>query len=571
LKEDIDYAADHKKLFNFNLAEFGMRYEFSISLLEFQSNDVSSHRLFHNLIFTPRGVYIIVCDASKLLGTATDMENEINALREWVSSIQFFAPESHFLIVAAYDKPISYPSHPEIRSDDELVALVNTMIKDNLDLSTCQNLVINEKDGLCFFPNRAPSNAALVPLVQPTAQEPPTGAYSRPAWLEGIENHHIQKQNAAEELRIQKELTYTLQRAVEDVIRKQNTKNPCLVSARWVVFIEHIFKYRDNAKISLNVVKEFARKQFGIYSSDEVHRILSLLHDLGLLFYLPTTEILRNTIILKPAWLLESLNKILIFKDAYDKNEHFEGKITGLEGDADMLIERGLASLDLLEHIWGRDDANFLIDAMLEMMYMSPWGFGCEKDIFFIPSFLRENGKSAIDVLTVASEKGKRLMIDFLGTPVPTSLFHRLVCLFVDYSGKIPYSEDPKLSRSAASVWFGNVPIHLWHNKPERDAIYVHIGGSSKKQKGTSLQSCISSIHTMVRKVVEDTNFCRTLSWKLKFEYNVGKSFKFLDLKDAKAMKKENTWFPKTNKSKRVKSGTILLTFDQITDFANLV
>jgi len=52
-------------------------------------------------------------------------------------------------------------------------------------------------------------------------------------------------------------------------------------------------------------------------------------------------------------------------------------------------------------------------------------------------------------------------------------------------------------------------------------------------------------------------------------ECQVGDSLQFLGLKDAKVKAKRTSWFPNTKN--RVQSGATNLTYDEITDFAQMI
>jgi len=73
----------------------------------------------------------------------------------------------------------------------------------------------------------------------------------------------------------------------------------------------------------------------------------------------------------------------------------------------------------------------------------------------------------------------------------------------------------------------------------------------------------------MVRKVMEETSSKTVLSWKIMLECQVGDSLQFLGLKDAKVKAKRTSWFPNTKN--RVQSGATNLTYDEITDFAQMI
>lgn len=150
----------------------------------------------------------------------------------------------------------------------------------------------------------------------------------------------------------------------------------------------------------------------------------------GLTIHLTATVTLRNVVIIKSQWLIDALGKVIRDSSIHVRQENFQK--FGLEKDAKTLFEEeeGIASRDLLEHLWYNDRTEFLIDLMKRTMLMSNYG----KDKFLIPSLLKKRDDAKLS--------NSACLFNFSETFLPHGLFQRLVCLCVEYVERTRKEDD---------------------------------------------------------------------------------------------------------------------------------
>ncbi|XP_069126661.1 uncharacterized protein [Argopecten irradians] len=199
---------------------------------------------------------------------------------------------------------------------------------------------------------------------------------------------------------------------------------------------------------SFDQVKEIANN-LGISSDKEVKIMLEFYHDLGVLVYFGGSgtmdNLLRNTVILNPQWLVEKFTRILVAKQTEDKWDMMKEKWR-------LFQEKGILEDALIDHLWVDviDQKPVLLGLMEKFdlvcqrspdLSLSQSNGGHKYLSYYVPSHLATCGDNKR--LYAAYDSDVVFYINFCGF-LPDDLFHRILTRTVRWtlgkSGKEPYS-----------------------------------------------------------------------------------------------------------------------------------
>mmetsp|Transcript_11697 Transcript_11697/g.13522 ORF Transcript_11697/g.13522 Transcript_11697/m.13522 type:complete len:929 (-) Transcript_11697:915-3701(-) len=367
----------------------------------------------HPLFLTSYGVYVLVFDIRKLIGTQEVKKSALHYMKYWLNSVTLYAPGAPIVVVGTFKD--------SIRGRMDILERLNFTLQ--LLLAHYPQYVKNKHDNLVFFPI-----------------ENKTG--------EGIE---------------------ILSEVIEAVTRQQECVNRN-VSIRWLRCLDYILEENCESWISYNRVVELARI-IGIETNEEVSHMLSFFHELGVIVHFTGTPELNSIVTTNPQWLVGEICKVV--RDSTLHRYHMQSLVPqSLKADVEALFDHALASRDLLEKLWEKDKVEFMLDIMRQVLLLSDWKFSKTDTLYLVPSLrcdrsMYQCSKSRSDIRV----PGLKAIFDFSESFLPVGVFQRLVCLCVIYSGRDKNSQQPLLDKTTSTISFGNQGrIHLCEND---EKIYV--------------------------------------------------------------------------------------------------
>ena len=254
--------------------------------------------------------------------------------------------------------------------------------------------------------------------------------------------------------------------------------------------------------ISLEDAKKIAeREEVDTDSTTELQEMLSLFHELGVIIHFTATESLRSFVTTNPQWLIDSISKII-----RDRKTHkFDTSViesVGLTDDANMLYSQGVASRDLLEYLWGKNETQFLIDLTHRLLLLGPWNDDKDDTLYLIPSMVSNSRAEEVE------PTGMKCMIEF--EILPSGILERLICLCVHYSADIGVqSEEPVISKAISRICFGKEAVVYLRSK----GTTIEVSIDSVAETSKYLKVIITMLRTLNQHVKNEG-----LRWKIKLE-----------------------------------------------------
>jgi len=507
----------------------------------------------HHLFLTPHGVYVLVFDLRHFLSEeGYDESDAAEYLAFWLHSVSLHAPDAPIFMVGTFLDHLN-------KGQDEDKFKKLKQIENKISKLVCfqklqSRIVKNYNAGLklSFFPidNTSGSASEGVKLL-------------RRAIVQTTKNQAYVKRQVS--LRWMKCLDLILEEQ-EDPI--ENSKGIFKGTS------SHIRRSRSDSRkkshrakanfVRLNRAVELAAS-VGITSRVEIDIMLGMFHDLGVILHLKSTQTLNDIITTNPQWLIDAISQVI-----RDDNIHpfSDEKIeqVGLAQDVQALFSDGLASLDLLEHLWNKQHVEYLLELMRETLLLSDWPYGRkDQPTFLIPSLLINSSKQ----ITAEEMTGNFItcVFDFSNGFLPIGIFQRLICLLVGVSarmntlGKTENENEkvknsnfvdiqPELSKDAAKVWFRNFGYIILHQNEMK--IFMHI--EKPEYSGRHL----SIIRSLLRKVENDAIGRRSKLEYFCFLENGEQEKSFVSFADAKKQLLK-PWFENKNANKKKREEISLL------------
>eukprot|EP00511_Aplanochytrium_stocchinoi_P000129 CAMPEP_0204823112 /NCGR_PEP_ID=MMETSP1346-20131115/1243_1 /ASSEMBLY_ACC=CAM_ASM_000771 /TAXON_ID=215587 /ORGANISM="Aplanochytrium stocchinoi, Strain GSBS06" /LENGTH=897 /DNA_ID=CAMNT_0051949647 /DNA_START=246 /DNA_END=2939 /DNA_ORIENTATION=+ len=382
----------------------------------------------HHLFMTDYGVYYLVFDMRHLLAEETLKQESIEYLFYWLNTVRLHTTSAPILLVGTFLDQVGRES----------LSQVNEVLMDTIKRSGTNQVVDNLEEKLSFFP---------------------------------LDNSN------GEGIEIIREITHTIS-------EKQVHVNK-MVSIRWVKCLDDILSQKSEGWLPLNKVKEIA-KDCDIVSTTEVSTMLALFHDLGVIFHLTATHALENIVTTNPAWMIEAVGKV-IRDEKFHMFDMEEIQKDSLEEEVRRMFARGIVTIDLLLHLWGKNsEYNFLMDLMRRSMLLSDWNFGSNENAYLIPSLVGKGAScDALEKIKHPNNIRAKCVFDFSERFLPTGVYERLVCLLVARSGKFQDSEEPILKSKSCKVSFGeDIAVFL---ECEKDQLSLAITKEEEASKYLSM------------------------------------------------------------------------------------
>ena len=396
----------------------------------------------HHILLTESGLYILVFDMRELIHANTKVARDNLAF--WLRSISTHAPGSNLIMVGTFCDSIEGAKDVE-RVDSNVRELVQAY-----------SIIENTTSGLSFFP---------------------------------IDN---KSQKGILDLRLK----------VEEIIRNDTAvKQP--VSIRFIRFLDLLLSFRQDHKYIRYSDAVHVATTVGL-KAHEVDQALQLFHQRGIIVHLDTTEALKSIITIDPQWLIDGI--AVIIRDfrihSYDlaKIKH-----VGLEDDMKNLVDKGLASRDLMEYLWHSFEFDYFLDLMRKTLLLSEWNFKQEK-LYLIPSLLSNE-----NMVKAAPNDGSTVVFDFSETFFPSGFFQRLVCLCVEYSSMKSNSYElklPSVRGNFASIDFGTFKVKIMKGENTVSAVV------RPKDCGAVASTALSA---MINKINNETMHGR-LKWAVSLD-----------------------------------------------------
>lgn len=342
-------------------------------------------------------------------GLLNDKDKCLQGLRFWVNALSLHAPSAPMILVGSFFDVLS-----SFSVDDRAARLkfMNDLLAAEVDGIQGCRLKTNDAQGLSFFPLNNVTMEGIGPIRD----------------------------------------------VIEDTTRRQ-TFVKSLVSLKWTKLLDSLMKEKRESWVSLATV-EREGAALSITSSEEIQRMLTLFHNMGLILHFSGNETLNNVVILEPQWLIDMLCKVI--RDPVVHNVDVAEELTK---DKELLVTEGLASRDILDYFWGTQHCKFMLEVMKMTLLLSEYPFadadtGSQR-LVLIPSivtrekpFVREKVYDPTLFL---------IKISFLRNKMPTGVFHRLFCMMVEHS-----TMRPVIYSNACSITFdGQARVEMTEDKAE--------------------------------------------------------------------------------------------------------
>lgn len=431
-----------------------------------------------HLFLTKYGVYLLVFDMREVVSKKSKEWQEY--LRFWLNSIQLHASSAPLLLVGTfYDKIRRSSRSSPLKNIDQ-------SLEEALELSKRheqQLLIYNDNAQLNFFP---------------------LDNYSRGRNQYGISD---------------------IRQTIDETTRMQPFVHE-EISSHWVSTVD-VLTGKTVPFMHLKDVRKVAKEVN--MTNEEVDAMLRLFHELGVLIYLTSTELLKESVVIDPQWLLDKFSRVIWDQAIHLDPEHPKGfnlgqlKHVGLHEDFMRLKDHALVTKDLLRYLWQEEKVDFLIDFMKQSFLMTEYGFSGELD-YLVPAMLADKAPRN-------KKPPYSCIVDFSKSFLPIGVFQRLVCLLVAASGQTQNARPPALSSDFATIWLGSNLALQVSEQVENERLLVGISEAS----GASV--ALATIQASLNKLNNSMN--RVLQWDLMFS-DEGGYVSYAEAKGAKLL----PWFP---------------------------
>ncbi|XP_078317592.1 uncharacterized protein LOC111120698 isoform X2 [Crassostrea virginica] len=220
---------------------------------------------------------------------------------------------------------------------------------------------------------------------------------------------------------------------------------------RWLRFEQEMAKLvaEDTTHASFDQIQELARN-VGITDEDEIKIMVNFYHDLGVLIYYGSAgtidNVLRNTVVLQPHWLVAMFRSVVLARPKNDKWSFSKDKWKTFE-------QKGILDDSLLDDIWKKASMQkpVLLGLMEKFDLLCPAHTQANQrpKYYFVPSRLTSENDSEKRLYS-ENPNNAVFYVNFAGF-LPDGLFYRIVnrttkwC--IDNSGKEPYCLLKTLAR----------------------------------------------------------------------------------------------------------------------------
>eukprot|EP00924_Labyrinthula_sp_SR-Ha-C_P005202 snap_masked-scaffold_1-processed-gene-24.59-mRNA-1 protein AED:0.33 eAED:0.33 QI:0/-1/0/1/-1/1/1/0/1058 len=406
--------AQNEKTVSFNIFDFGGQAVFYP---------------LHHLFLSNFGIYVVVFNIQRVLETISNDSGALDVVNFWLQSVSLQAPDAPVILVGTHLDQVDARIH---------LPLVNQMLS---KLALKNKVSPNEPLGYLFHPlsNKDNSGAKRLRAALETIAHDlsPTREEVSLRWVKCFENlFSYAAENQVNDTR-------------RDSIKSVNKDRMNVVSSP-----------RENMTTPYLEIEEVAAQanKLGINSADELSDMLGFFHDHGFLIHLTSTVHLEKIVVLDPQWLLDAITELI--RDTQLHHHKEEPLIeAGLLEEYNSFKATGVATRDILEFFWSEDHFHFVLDLLHNIMLLSEWNFGADAMYIFPAMICAPPPPELSTQLTHVCE------INFQNYSVPDGVFHRLVCLSVEYSRESQLEWNQSKALEEPSLYTGVSLIPLGHDE----------------------------------------------------------------------------------------------------------
>lgn len=185
----------------------------------------------------------------------------------------------------------------------------------------------------------------------------------------------------------------------------------------------------------------------GITSEREIISTLETFHKLGAIFYLSSSQNLKEIITIDIKWLILTIGKVIRDKKLHQERvarEKNEIEKRGLSADVELMLNKGIVSYDLLEYYFGkRENTKFLVSLMTCTYLIGQW----KKDTYLVPCLLPNDQEKYLACLKDYHQAHSRIKFKFKKWEYPHGIFERIICLLVSLKDTESGSEEIEVDR----------------------------------------------------------------------------------------------------------------------------
>ena len=394
-----------------------------------------------HLLMTNSGVYLYVFDIVRLMHDCNGGKTR-ESLSRWLRSTKALGSMTSVILVGTNSE--------SVRSNKDLLEI-------NLDLRKLTkglgDVIQNHACNLCFFPIDNETGAGIALLRQ----------------------------------------------QLRDLVKADQKENE-QISIRWISLLDRILEERKRVEfVTLTEIRSLVKESD--IPLDEIDQVLQWLHEQGFIIRPMSTNLQKQTIVINPQWLIQSIQKIVRDRSLLAA-DLASFKNVGLHEDWKIMLTKGVASKDLLEYLWGGEQVDFLIDIMTQAMLISSWVSSHERK-YLVPCLVPAKTVDSGNPRDYKSEFAIKLSF------LPNGLFHRLVSLFVKHSH---FSSlvvvDHNICASRVELKYSSKGSVVIEENKESNQIHLRIEGDMDTQE------VLQTMASILRKINSDMKPRGKFQWE---------------------------------------------------------
>lgn len=241
-----------------------------------------------------------------------------------------------------------------------------------------------------------------------------------------------------------------LRRALTLTLREHNFTNLCM-PLKWVKALEVVLSHgKDDAPILPLKDLRDRLNIFGETSMDELESMLAVFNKLGAVMYSKRSHCLRESVVTSPRWLFEQVRKLESIVIGQDEKELGELEKAGLLQDQAMLLSSGVATKDLLEHLWKgkQNHGDVILQFLIAIGFAGEWKSAEGDTTYLLPTM---STHKPMQLLATGALYALRFRF------LPEGVYPKLVSQFI---ATLPFISDkcaPVLQHRSSTFWLSEV------------------------------------------------------------------------------------------------------------------
>ena len=238
----------------------------------------------------------------------------------------------------------------------------------------------------------------------------------------------------------------SLRRALTFTLREHQFTNLC-APLKWLKALEILLSQSDDGGPLFPLVDlREALLPFGDTRPEELERMLGVFSELGTVVYSKYSHCLREVVITNPRWLFEQIHKLESMVVGTDEGDVRELYTAGLLQDQAELLGTGVATKDLLQHLWkGKEDhVEVIIHFLMAIGFTGEWK-SAEGDTTYLLPTMSTNPPANLENV------GAAFVLRF--KVLPDGIYPKIVCQFL---ATVPFVSDdcaPVLQHRSSTFW----------------------------------------------------------------------------------------------------------------------